>query len=358
MESPGLARRIAAAFIQSKITPLLILVSLLMGIGATVVLPREEEPQIVVPMADVMIAMPGASAAEVEQRVTSPMEKVIKEITGVEYVYSTSKPGQSLIIVRFYVGENPEAALVRLYNKLYSSQDRVPPGVQWPPLVKLRSIDDVPILALTLHGGGLDGFQLRQIAEQLDEQIKQVDNVSETDIIGGPRRELRVELQPARLGAYGLSVQQVLGAIQAANSAAESGRYDSRNHSIVLRTGDFLTSADDVRNVVVGTHDMRPIYMRDVATVVDGPEESQNYVFFGEGPSGAESVDVGGTTYHRPLHGVEQAVTISVAKRRGSNAIVVADDVISKMRDIRSHYMPRGVQMTITRNYGERAAEG
>jgi multidrug efflux pump subunit AcrB/outer membrane protein TolC len=341
-----MAGRIAAAFIDSRLTPLVILVSLLLGVGATLLLPREEEPQIVVPMADVMVAMPGATAAEVEQQVTTPMEKLIKRMEGVEYVYSISRPGEALIIVRFYVGQNPEAALVRLYNELYSNQDRVPPGVLWPPLIKPRSIDDVPVLALTLHGGGLDGFQLRRLAAQLDEQIKQVEDVSVTELIGGLRREVRVEVQPDRLAAYGLSPARVLGALRAANAASRSGRIDENGTSVVVRSGDLLGSADDVGSVVVATEGQRPVYLRDVATIGDGPSDPATYVWFA------------GRGHDEKAFGApEPAVTISIAKRRGSNAVVVVDHVLEKLEKIRANYLPRDVALTVTRNYGETAAE-
>ena len=366
----GLTGRIAAGFINSKLTPLLILVSLMLGIGATLILPREEEPQIIVPMADVMVAMPGASAPEIEQQVTVPMEKLIREIEGVEYVYSISRPGTAFIIVRFYVGQNPEAALVRLYNKLYSNQDRMPPGVQWPPLVKPRSIDNVPILAITLHGGGQDGFQLRQIASQLDEQIKQVDDGSETTLIGGRRRQVRIELQPARLAAFGLSPNHIVGALGAANRASASGRFDAGDRSIVVRSGSLLSNVEEVGALVVAANGQRPVYLRDVATISDGAEEPVEYVTYTAGPAvqrapaiGAHEHAPGTASSPRPGQladssaNPQEAVTISVAKRRGSNAIVVAERVIEKLATIRSQYVPGDVEMSITRNYGETAAE-
>ena len=201
MVKKGLAGRLAETFIDSKLTPLVILVSILLGIGATAILPREEEPQITVPMADVFVAMPGAGPEEVEQRVTVPLEKLIRELPGVEYVYSTTRTGESMVVVRFYVGTDPEDALVSLYTKLYANLDRIPPGVS-SPLVKARSIDDVPILSLTLSSPTHPGLDLRRVAAQLEEQIKQVDRVSETTLIGGYTRQITVELEPESMALH------------------------------------------------------------------------------------------------------------------------------------------------------------
>ena len=194
----GLAGRIAQAFINSKLTPLLVIVSVLLGLFAVIALPREEEPQIKVPMIDVMVSMPGASAKEIEERATRPMEQLLWEIPGVEYIYSTSRPGESLLIVRFLVGSDLETSLVRLNDKLSSNFDRIPPGVGMP-LVKPRSIDDVPILALTFHSKTHDHLTLRRLAAEVNDAVKQVPLVAETTLIGGNRRALRVQLDPARL---------------------------------------------------------------------------------------------------------------------------------------------------------------
>ena len=205
----GLAGRMAAAFIESKLTPLFLIASLALGLLSVIALPREEEPQIIVPMIDVMVQMPGASPAEVEQRVTRPMEKLLWEIPGVEYVYSTSSPGMSMVIVRFFVGQNEEQAIVRLNQKLFANMDIMPPGVS-APIVKPRSIDDVPVMALTLWGARYSDFELRRVAEQLNEAIKEIPDVSEVTIAGGRTRQVSVELDPARLDTYGLDPFSVL----------------------------------------------------------------------------------------------------------------------------------------------------
>ena len=351
----GFVGHLAKQFINSKLTPLIILVSLLLGIGATFVLPREEEPQITVPMADVFVQMPGASAKDVEQRVTAPMEKLIKELPGVEYVYSTSRPGSSLVIVRFLVGQNTEDSIVQLYNKLYANFDKIPPGVS-QPLIKSRSIDDVPILTLTLWGEQSTGAELRQIAAQLDEQIKQVPDVSETTIIGGQKRQLRVELDPTRLNAFGLTPVAISQAFQAHNAELASGALSQTNQSFLVRTQSFIRSAEDAQGLVVAVANNQPVYLRDVATVIDGSEEPSSYVFFGQGnhPDPHQKKEQKST---EKLAGETDAVTIAIAKRSGANAIQVSHHVLHKLDQIKRNYIPSTVHLTVTRDYGETAAE-
>ncbi len=337
-KAPGLAGRVAAAFIESKLTPLIILASVALGTFSVWMLPREEEPQIKVPMIDIFVAMPGASAREVEERVTKPMEKLLWEIPGVEYIYSTSSPGQSLAIVRFYVGEDEEESIVKLNQKMFANFDLIPPGAS-PPLIKPRSIDDVPILALTLWSGRYGDYELRRIAAQLHDAIKQVRDVSEVTIIGGQRRELRVTLDEGRLAAYSLSALEVYGALRAANRRLASGSFASANREFVLETGEFLRSAEDVERVVVGVHGGRPVYVRDVAQVTDGGEEPSQYVQFAAGQA------------------FYPAVTVSVAKRKGTNAIDVAHRVLERVESLKGSVIPADVEVTITRHYGETAAE-
>ncbi|WP_017296695.1 efflux RND transporter permease subunit [Nodosilinea nodulosa] len=360
--SLGFVGHLAKKFIDSKLTPLIILVALLLGLGATLILPREEEPQITVPMADVFVQMPGASARDVEQRVTSPLEKLVKELPGVEYVYSTSRPGSSLVIVRFLVGQNPEDSVVQLYNKIYANVDKIPPGVS-QPLIKSRSIDDVPILTLTLWGEQSSGADLRQIAAQLDEQIKQVPDVSETTIIGGQKRQLRVDLDPARLSAYGLTPLEISSALQAQNTELASGAFSQNNQSFLVRTQSFIRSAEDAEGLVVAIARGQPVYLRDVATVTDGSEEPASYVFFGQGAGGQEpgKHSPAGPTQNSesnpPNFGETEALTIAIAKRSGANAIQVSHHVLRKLEQIQRHYIPSNVHLTVTRDYGETAAE-
>ena len=345
----GIAGRLAGAFINSKVTPLIIVSSLLLGGFAVLETPREEEPQIIVPMADVIVTMPGATSREVEQRISTPMEKLIWEIPGVEYVYSTSSPGQSMVIVRFYVGENQEAAFVRLREKLQSHYDIMPPGAS-QPIIKPRSIDDVPILALTLHSSHYDSGALRQLALRLENEIKRVNDVSETLLIGGQRRQIRVTLDRTKLAGFGLTPTQVEDAINTANQNSQAGSFSDDNSDTVVRAGGFLRTARDVGDLVVGSVDGRPILMSDVARVADEPEEPASYVLFGRGP--AAKGEAG-----QASDGLEPAVTISVAKRQGKNAITIANEVLSKVDGLKGSLIPGDVEITVTRNYGETATD-
>ena len=341
----GFAGRVAEAFIDSKLTPLIVITAVLLGIGAVFLLPREEEPQIKVPMIDVMVAMPGFSAKEVEERATRPMEKLLWEIPGVEYVYSTSRPGESLVIVRFKVGEDVERSLVKLNQKLRSNFDRIPHGVSFP-LIKPKSIDDVPILALTFHSDRYDHLTLRRLVAQVDDSVKQVNRVAETTIIGGARRQIRVLLDPIKLAARNLSPAGLAPMIQQANRQYASGGVTSQNQEIVVETGAFLDSAEAVAHVVVGVADGKPVYLKDVAEIVDGAEEPSDYVFFGNGRA-----EAGEGWFEEP------AVTLSIAKRPGSNAISVAEDVLAKVEALKGRVIPDDVTVSITRHYGETAAE-
>jgi multidrug efflux pump subunit AcrB len=342
-----LAGRVAHTFIQSKLTPLAIVAALFLGAFSIVNTPREEEPQIAVPMLDVFVQMPGASAEEVTQRVTVPMERLLREIPGVEYVYSISHPGLSMVIVRFYVGTKEEDAVVQTYNKLYSNLDRIPPGVS-QPIVKVRSIDDVPILALTLWGKVYDAYQLRQIAAELDDSLKRVNDVSQTTIIGGQPRQVRVVLDTQRLAAYGLTPGAVVNQLGAANSRSLAGSFAQNNREFQVEAGNFFTRAADLQQVVVGVHSGRPVYLRDVAeNIVDGPAEPDDYVLF------AKAKGTSGTSANPEY----PAVTITVAKRKGSNATWIADNILKKVASLRGTTLPTDLKVTVTRNYGETAKE-
>ncbi|HEX6184266.1 MAG TPA: efflux RND transporter permease subunit, partial [Pyrinomonadaceae bacterium] len=257
-EGLGPAGRLARAFIDSKLTPLVIAASILLGLGAVLLLSREEEPQIVVPMIDVFVQMPGASAKEVEERVTKPMEKLIREVPGVEYVYSTSSPGQAMAIARFYVGQDEEESIVRLNQKMSANFDLIPPGAS-QPLIKPRSIDDVPILALTLSSATYDHFTLRRVAAQLHDQIKEVEDVSEVTIIGGQRRQIRVTLDEGRMAAHGVAPAAILPVLEQANRQVRAGSFSSGNREFLVETGAFLSSAEEVGGVVVTASDNRPV---------------------------------------------------------------------------------------------------
>ena len=334
----GVAGRFAKMWIGSKLTPLIISGSMLLGLFAVWKLPREEEPQIIVPMVDVFVQMPGASSREVEERVTKPMEKLLWEIPGVEYVYSTSSPGMSLVIVRFLVGQDEEKSMVRLNQKLNANLDLIPPGAP-PPLVKPRSIDDVPILALTLWSKRYGDFELRRIAAQVDDAIKQTPDVSTVTLIGGQRREIGITLDAARLSAYNLSPLQVLGALGVSNRRTRSGEFASGNQQYLIETGEFLRTSEDVNRVVAGLVNNKPIFVRDVARVTDGGEEPTQYVRLSDG------------------RGFHPAVTIAVSKRKGTNAVTVGEDVLRRLEPLRGTTIPADVELTLTRNYGDTAKD-
>jgi len=334
----GLAGRLAAAFANSPLTPLAVVASLLLGLYAVLMLPREEEPQIKVPMIDVLVAMPGATAAEVENRVTRPMEKLLWEIPGVEYLYSTSSPGASLVIVRFKVGQDPEQSLVRLNQKLQANYDRIPPGVG-APLIKPRTIDDVPVLALTLHSTTHDHLTLRRLAAQLDDAVKALPDVAETTLIGGVRRQLRVLVDPVKLASRQLTLDDVTNRLRAANQRTQSGRLANLNRELLIETGDYLRDSTEAGAIVLGLHAGRPIYLRDVASVEDGPAEPADYVL------------------HGTMAGEEAAVTLSIAKRPGANAVDTVQRVLHTVAELQGRLLPADVGVAVSRNYGATASE-
>ena len=320
-----LAGRIAHIFIQSKLTPLIIVAALLLGAFSILQTPREEEPQIVVPMLDVFVQMPGASAEEVAQRATVPMEKLLREVPGVEYIYSISHPGLSMVIVRFYVGTKEEDAIVQTYNKLYSNFDRIPQGVS-QPIIKPRSIDDVPILALTLWGQKYDAYQLRRIAAELEHSLKQLDDVSETAIIGGQTRKLRVVLDTQRLAAYGLTPSAVVTQLGDANTRSQAGSFAHDNQEFQVEAGNFFTSPEELQQVVVGVHAGRPVYLRDVVDKIeDGPAEPDSYVLF------ASAKGANGNAANAEYSGV----TITLAKRKGANATLISEEALRRIASLR-----------------------
>ena len=340
----GLAGQVARAFMDSKLTPLIIITSVLLGAAAIIMLPREEEPQIKVPMMDVLVSMPGCSAKEVEERATRPMEKLLWEIPGVEYIYSTSRPGEGLTTVRFKVGEDVEKSLVKLNQKLQSNFDRIPRGVSFP-LIKPKSIDDVPILALTFHSARYDYLTLRRMVAQVDDAVKQVSLVAETTLIGGAKRQVSVLLDPVRLASRNLSAAQVLPVLTQANRQAVAGGMTSNNRETIVETGGFLENAQDVANVVIGVFAGKPVYLREVAEIKDAAEEPSQYVFSGSGAAASGTADE------------QVAVTLSIAKRPGANAISVADQVLKKVDTLKGSLIPHDIQITVTRNYGETATE-
>ena len=346
----GGATGLAQTFINSKITPLLILATLLLGAFALTLTPREEEPQIVVPMIDVMVMMPGATPAEIENLVVRPMEQKIWEIEGVEYVYSSSFPSFGMATARFLVGTDMEKAMTRLANKMYGNADLWPPNIT-PPLVKVRSIDDVPMMTLTLWSEQYDGYDLRQLAGELKKELMSETDVSVTEIIGGRKRSVSVELDPQRMAAFNITTLSVLPALQMQNQSMPSGGFAAGNNQFTVETGAFLRSADDVANLVVGSFMERPVRLMDVATITDGPAEVDSYSFMGVGPAAPEN----GIADNFPVGTEYPAVTLSIAKRIGSDATRVSESILNKVDVLKGTLIPADVNVTTTRNYGATA---
>jgi len=345
----GLAGNIAKAFIDSKLTPLLMIVFLSIGFYGTMLTPREEEPQIDVPMADIFIGYPGATPEEVEQRVAVPIEKLIANIQGIEYVYSTSMPDMAMVSARFYVGEDVERSLVKLYNEMMKHMDQMPEGTT-PPLVKTRSIDDVPIMTLTLWSELYNDYELRRLSEELGLEIKKITDVASVNVHGGRSRQVHVKLDKEKLAAYNLDAMYVAEQIKKANQAMTSGTFSSNDEEFVVDTGEFLTSGDDVANLVIAVRNNNPIYLKTVAEVKDGPSEPANYVTYGVGSAVSKEIDqVSGASF--------PAVTISVGKRKGTDAMKIAEKVQAKVDKLQGTLIPADVELTITRNYGKTASQ-
>ncbi len=352
MSRIGIAGKLGHYFMESKLTPIIIVFAIALGVFAVYNTPREEEPQIIVPMMDIFVPFPGATPKDVETKVTSPLERKLWEIPGVEYIYSTSMTDMSMITVRFYVGEDPERSLVKLYNKLMYNMDMMPPGASMP-LVKYRSIDNVPILALTLWSSRLDEYELRRVAAEARTDIKKIDKTSIIDIIGGQTRQINVRLDPSQLRAYHISPLQIAGMLQKANAQMTSGQFQQENKEIVVETGEFLTNRQDVENLVVGVANGQPVYLKNVAQVTDGPGEPDSYVFLGTGPQYKEK----GIRKLNPKEYEYPAVTLSIAKRKGADAYQVSQAVLAKVNDLKGNVIPDSVEVTVTRNYGDTANE-
>ncbi|MBR0568108.1 efflux RND transporter permease subunit [Azoarcus sp. L1K30] len=345
--SLGLSGRIAAAFQRNALTPLIAIVLLLAGLFATLVTPKEEEPQIDVTMANVIVPFPGASAQDVEALVSRPAEQVLSRMAGVEHVYSVSRPGMAVITVQFEVGVPNQTALVRLYDTVHSNRDWLSPqlGVG-EPLIKPKGIDDVPIVSLTLWTADVEraAFDLKQVARAAELELKRLKGTRDVTTIGGPGRVIRVMLDTERMNAHHVTAQDLRAALQLANASQPAGNLVSDNREVLVQTGTYLESAEDVRRLVVGVTDSRPVYLRDVATVDDGPEQPSSYVWFGTG-----AADKTGQA------GVFPAVTLSISKKPGANAADVADAVIQRMTALHGSLVPDGVEFSVTRNYGQTA---
>lgn len=338
----GISGRIARYFQAAQITPLIALVALLLGLFALVVTPREEEPQINVTMANVLIPFPGASAKNVEQMVSVPAEQVLAQIANVEHVTSVSRPGMAIITVQFQVGVPRTEALVRLYNTIQSNQDWLPKNLGvGDPIIKPKGIDDVPILTATLYSkSNLQGaFELEQVAHSLEAEIKHVQGTREVATLGGSGRAVNIDIDPVRMANAGISVADMRRSLQAANLGAPLGDLTNTNQSIAVEVGKYFTDAKDISELVVGLHDGRPVYLNEVAQIHDGPPPAERYVWFGEANNSAEY----------------PAVSMTVTKKPGQNAVAVADAVIKQIDSLKNVLIPASVEVKITRNYGETA---
>jgi len=348
--SLGFSGRIARRFLASPLSPLIALAALLMGVFAVLVTPREEEPQIDVTFANVFIPFPGASAAQVESQVSSPMEQVLGEISGVEHIYSTSRPGLAILSVQFKVGEHRTDAIVRLYNAIYSNQDWRPANAGiLQPLVKPKGIDDVPIVTLTLwtQDPARGAYELGQVARSIETEIKRVPGTRNVYTIGSPQSIVRVQLDPQKLAGFGLTVDDLSRAMLAANVVQHAGVLEGGDRVTPVDAGEFLANQEDVAALVVGVDHGRPVFLQDVADVSARPDQPESYVWLGTGPGAATRALT--PTAHAP------AVTIAVSKKPGTNAITIARQVIRRVEQLRGTYLPEGVQVTVTRNYGETA---
>ena len=344
----GLSGRIADIFIKSKLTILLMLVFLAIGVYSTLLIPREEEPQIKIPIADLFISYPGANPKEVESRVVQPLEKMISNIKGVEYVYSTSMSGQAMLIVQYYVGEDIERSIVKLYDEINKNADRMPMGVS-APLIKTRSIDDVPMMSLTLWSETLDDHQIRQISQELANEIKKINEVATVNTIGGRERQILVSLDRDKLSANGLDILSVAQSLKINNVQSQSGRIVSRDAELPIEMGKFLETKEDVENVIVGVHAGRPIYLHQVAKISDGPQQPVDYVSFGYGSAQSDLKNQFKEEY--------PAVTLSISKKKGSDAMSIAKLVNAKLEELKKTLITDDLHVSETRNYGASASD-
>ncbi len=346
----GISGRIAKYFLHSQMTLLLALVAVLLGAFAVMVTPREEEPQINVTMANVMIAYPGASAKDVAQTVSTPAEQVLSQIAGVDHVYSVSQPGMSIISVQFKVGEEHVSSLVKLYDVVNSHADWLPPTLSVAqPIIKAKGIDDVPVVALTLWrdqvlGGGIE---LSQVAHAIETELKRVPGTREVTTLGGTQRIVKVSLNPESLIAYKLSVQDIRAALQSANVSQNAGNLVSDNREVLVQTGSFLRDVNEVKQLVVGVYDGKPVFLRDIADVQDGADQPNSYVWIGTGPAATDKqIDAKGEF---------TAVTVAITKKPGANAVDIAEQLLKRIDELKGSVIPDDVKVSITRNYGETA---
>jgi multidrug efflux pump subunit AcrB len=342
----GLLTGIVDRFLSGNHALIFIIMALCMGLAAVMVTPREEDPQIVVPLADIYVSAPGASPGEIEKLVASPLERLLWQIDGVEYVYSMSRRDMAIVTVRFFVGEDREESLIKLHNKISMNRDRVPPIIRgW--VIKPVEIDDVPIVTLTLSSPQYDDHALRRVGEEVLARLSEVEDISRTEIVGGRRREIRVEPLPEKLSGYNITLQDLERSLRGADASVTAGTYSRFNRSFTVTGNAFLTSPSQVADLVIGVHAQRPVYLRDVARVIDGPEEVHSYTRMGFSRYAAEDPQ----TLSMP------AVTLALAKKKGTNAVTVSRRILSRMKALEKEVLPHGIRVDVTRNYGKTAQE-
>ncbi len=386
----GIAGAMAKSFIHSPLSPLFLVACLAAGIMGLLVTPRQEDPQISVPMVDIFFQFPGASSSQVSSLATDPLERMLSEIPGVKHVYSASQRGQGMVTVQFEVGEQLTPSLVKVYDKLESNKDKMPPGVS-PPLVKPKGVDDVPVVTLTLWSNSVDDAGLRRVALEAMQRLKEVPNTSQSFVVGGRPEEMRVEVRPERLSSFGLSLGQIAQTLKAANTRHQAGTAEAGGRQVSVYTGEFLRHAGDLRQLIVGVHQGSPVYLRDVAEVIDGPGEARNLVQYFTGPQYALKYlrslynlsDKERRALPRPVREIldaglpddpeelpkevlahvpnaetgAPAVTIAIAKKEGTNGVSVANAVLAQLDVLKANTIPDNVHVEITRNYGETANE-
>ncbi len=347
----GISGRIARFFLTSQLTPLIALMAAILGIFAIAVTPREEEPQINVTMANVFIPFLGASARDVEQLVATPAEQVLSQIAGIDHVYSVSKPGLAILTIQYKVGEDRTQALVRLYDAIQANRDWVSPNLGvGEPIIKPTGIDDVPIVTLTLwtRDDIRGAYELEQVAHAAEVEIKRIKGTREVYTIGGPGNVVRVLMDPERMAAFKVAANDIRDALQVSNASQPSGTLTSGNQEILVQTGTFLTGPGDVKQLVVGVFQGKPVYLSDIASVTAGPNQPDNYVWFGPGKGGE----------HGKLTGQEfPAVTLAISKKPGENAVDIANKVIERVSSLKGAVIPDGIEVSVTRNYGATADE-
>ncbi|MGM0553591.1 MAG: efflux RND transporter permease subunit [Pseudomonadota bacterium] len=346
-EHPGIAGRMAASFINSPLSPLLLLASIAIGILGLMVTPRQEDPQISVPMVDVMVSYPGVPSEQVASLVARPLERLMSELSGVDNVYSVSHRGQALVTVQFDVGEEMESSIVKVHDQLMANRDRIPPGAS-EPMVKPKGADDVPVVTLTLWSDEVDDALLRQIALDVRQQVNEVPDTSQSFVVSGRQEKVRIEVHPERLAGYQVSMDQIAEAVASANAESSAGRIEQGGLSTSVYTGAFLTGAEDIERLLVAVEDGNPVYLRDVAEVTHGPGELDQFVRHYSGRA-AEQPDLAPDG--------AAAVTLAIAKKSGSNGVTVANGVLERVAQLKGDVIPDNVGVEVSRNYGKTANE-